>query len=155
MPMTRKTWVLSSSRYTRKGVYNEAIYAAKTWPRWIDCPWGPARLAQALHDAIGVGGAFAVLFFGIKIKIAMRRNATEKLLRMHRATRVASHIVREVYGRYGPERLLELLPYVNGYKMPGDMSPRHYGPMPLAKFCAPPPPLDDAAEGRSMGIWLI
>jgi hypothetical protein len=73
-----------------------------------------------LYDAIGAimgGSAFKVFFSANKIKAALRRNAAEKRMREHHATRTAAHIMQQVLGRYGPERMLQLLPYINGYTM--------------------------------------
>ena len=114
MPMTRKTWMLCN-RQVRMCTYMQA-HDARVQARYT-----------LLFDAIGAimgGYAFKVFFSATKIKTALRRNAAEKRLRAHRALLTATHIMQQVLGRYGPERMLQLLPYINGYKMPSEKVPQ-------------------------------
>ena len=107
MGMSRKIWLLCY-RGVRKHTYLVAVRARREAQNTL------------LHDIIGsiMGGcAFKVFFAANKIKAALVRNVREKRMKEHRATQTATHVIQQILGRHGPERLLELLPYVNGYKM--------------------------------------
>jgi maleate cis-trans isomerase len=103
MPMSRKTWLMCY-RGVRMHTYSEARKARIA-----------ARLTL-LHERIGAilgGCALAVFFHANKIKAALRRNVREKRYRAHRATQRATQVIKRALSCYGPERMLELLPYVN------------------------------------------
>jgi hypothetical protein len=103
MTMTRRTWLLCY-RGVRFHTYSEARKARIA-----------ARLTL-LHDRIGAvlgGCALAVFFHANKIKAALRRNVREKRYREHRTLQRATQVIKRALGCYGPERMVEMLPYVN------------------------------------------
>jgi len=84
-----------------------------------------------IYDTIGpilCRRALCVFFYGNKIKELLRRNVREKLIGSHRATARAAIIIQQILGCSGPERLLELLPYVNGYRLPPVQRPPRESP---------------------------
>lgn len=111
--MTRKTWMMCYGR-VRRHTYCEAHKARLA-----------ARLTL-LHDRIGAvlgGCALAVFFHGNKIKAAMRRNVRERRCRQYRA----AQIIKRAVGRYGPERMLQLLPFVNELAAPKERAAHPLG----------------------------
>lgn len=106
--MTRKTWLMCY-RGVRKHTYGEAKRARN------------AARFTLLHDRIGAilgGCALVVFFYGNKIKAVLQRNVREKRYREHRRIGRATQIITRALGCYGPERMLELLPYVNELSAP-------------------------------------
>lgn len=106
MPMKRSIWLMCFHG-CRKHAYKAAFDARKQ-----------ARYTL-LYDKIGliVGGrAFRVFFSACKIKAALQRNAAEKRLRAHRYVSM-NHIMQHVLGNFGPGQFIEMLPYMNCYKI--------------------------------------
>lgn len=82
--------------------------------RYAEAKWGREHaFYMLLHGSICtiiMTPAFNVFFYGTKIVTAVCKFYRQKKSR-------GAKIMQHILGAQGPDRLLELLPYINGYKM--------------------------------------